>query len=107
MKGFVPCTDAFMVQRLRAAGAIILAKSDMAEWAFSTYLTISSIAGITRNPYSLDHVPAGSGWVSVDLRVHVLYVQCAPRRTDILSAKCSRKSRLQSIGTRRRNSRLK
>jgi amidase len=60
MKGFVPSTDAFMVQRLRAAGAIILAKSNMAEWAFSPYLTVSSIAGITRNPYDLEYVPAGS-----------------------------------------------
>jgi amidase len=60
MKGFVPATDAFMVQKIRAAGAIILAKSNMAEWAFSPYLTASSIAGITRNPYDLDYVPAGS-----------------------------------------------
>src|SRR3984957_2762125 len=60
MKGFVPSTDAFMVRRLREAGAIILAKSNMAEWAFSPYETVSSIAGITRNPYNLDYVPAGS-----------------------------------------------
>jgi len=60
MKGFIPATDAFMVQKLRAAGAIILAKSNMAEWAFSPYLTESSIAGVTRNPYDLDYVPAGS-----------------------------------------------
>ena len=60
MKWFVPATDAFMVQRLRAAGAIILGKSNMAEWAFSPYETVSSIAGITRNPYNLDYVPAGS-----------------------------------------------
>jgi amidase len=60
LKGFVPKTDAFMVQKIRAAGAIILAKSNMAEWAFSPLLTASSIAGITRNPYDLDYVPAGS-----------------------------------------------
>jgi amidase len=60
MKGFVPDTDAFMVKRLREAGAIVLGKSNMAEWAFSPYLTESSIAGITRNPYALDRVPAGS-----------------------------------------------
>jgi amidase len=60
MKWFVPGTDAFMVQRIRAAGAIVLAKSNMAEWAFSPYETVSSIAGITRNPYNLDYVPAGS-----------------------------------------------
>jgi amidase len=60
MKGFVPTTDAFMVQKIRAAGAIIIGKSNMAEWAFSPYLTHSSIAGITRNPYDLEYVPAGS-----------------------------------------------
>lgn len=60
MKGFVPATDAFMVRRLRDAGAILLAKSNMAEWAFSPYETVSSIAGITRNPYNLQVVPAGS-----------------------------------------------
>ncbi len=60
MKGFVPTADATMVARLRAAGAIVLAKTNMAEWAFSPYLTASSIAGITRNPYDLSRVPAGS-----------------------------------------------
>jgi amidase len=60
MKGFIPSTDAFMVRKIREAGAIILAKSNMAEWAFSPYVTASSIAGITRNPYDLERVPAGS-----------------------------------------------
>ena len=60
MKGFIPEHDATMVARLRAAGAIVLAKTNMAEWAFSPYLTASSIAGITRNPYDLTRVPAGS-----------------------------------------------
>lgn len=60
MKGFLPQSDATMVARLRAAGAIILAKTNMAEWAFSPYVTESSLAGITRNPYDLSRVPAGS-----------------------------------------------
>jgi len=60
MKGFVPEHDATMVAKLRAAGAILLAKTNMAEWAFSPYQTASSIAGITRNPYDLTRVPAGS-----------------------------------------------
>jgi amidase len=60
LKGFVPSEDAFMVKRLREAGAIILFKSNMAEWAFSPVLTESSIAGVTRNPYDLNRVPAGS-----------------------------------------------
>jgi amidase len=60
MKGFVPAEDAFMVRKLREAGAIVLAKSNMAEWAFNPYVTMSSMAGITRNPYDLERVPAGS-----------------------------------------------
>ncbi|HKF22646.1 MAG TPA: amidase family protein [Candidatus Angelobacter sp.] len=60
LKGFVPSQDATMVKKIRDAGAIVLAKSNMAEWAFSPYVTVSSIAGITRNPYDLDRVPAGS-----------------------------------------------
>ncbi|MDW7761323.1 MAG: amidase family protein [Acidobacteriota bacterium] len=57
---FVPQEDAFIIQRLVEAGAIILAKSNMAEWAFSPMHTESSTAGTTRNPYNLDFVPAGS-----------------------------------------------
>ena len=60
MKNSIPPDDAFQVRKLREAGAIILAKSNMAEWAFSPYVTVSSISGITRNPYDLDRVPAGS-----------------------------------------------
>ena len=60
LKGFLPDEDAFMVKKLREAGAIVLAKSNMAEWAFNPYLTESSIGGVTRNPYDLERVPAGS-----------------------------------------------
>ena len=63
MKGFVSTKDAFLVKRVRAAGAIVLAKSNMAEWAFSPYETVSSILpGYTRNPYALDRVTAGSSF---------------------------------------------
>ena len=60
LKGFAPDQDATVLKALKAAGAIVLAKSNMAEWAFSPMVTISSIAGETRNPYNLTHVPAGS-----------------------------------------------
>jgi amidase len=60
-KGFEPERDAFVVARIRAAGAIVLAKANMAELAFSPYETVSSILpGYTRNPYELDRVTAGS-----------------------------------------------
>ncbi len=60
MKGFIPDKTAYQVKALENAGAIILAKSNMAEWAFSPAVTISSIAGETLNPYNSDYVPAGS-----------------------------------------------
>lgn len=60
LEGFIPPDDAYQVKALREAGAIVLAKSNMAEWAFSPYETVSSILGITRNPYDLSRVPAGS-----------------------------------------------
>ncbi len=57
---FIPNEDAFIIQKLVNAGAIIIAKSNMAEWAFSPKHTESSTHGTTRNPYNLDYVPAGS-----------------------------------------------
>ena len=60
LNGFEPQTDAYQVRKLKEAGVIILGKSNMAEWAFSPRHTESSIAGTTKNPYNLDHVPAGS-----------------------------------------------
>ncbi len=61
LAGYVPEEDAFQVKRVRDAGAIIVAKSNMAEWAFSPYETVSSILpGYTKNPYALDRVTAGS-----------------------------------------------
>lgn len=57
---FYPEEDAFIIKRLVKAGAIIIAKSNMAEWAFSPMHSESSTVGTTRNPYNLDHVPAGS-----------------------------------------------
>ena len=60
LKGIEPDYDATQVELLKQAGAIVLAKSNMAEWAFSPSGTISSIGGLTRNPYDLTRVPAGS-----------------------------------------------
>ena len=59
-----PKTDAFLVQRLRAAGAVILGKTNLSEWANfrSTRATSgwSARGGQTRNPYALDRNPCGS-----------------------------------------------
>ena len=57
----IPPDDAFMVRRIREAGGIVVAKSNMAEWAFSPVETIGSAhSGYTFNPYALNRVPAGS-----------------------------------------------
>jgi Asp-tRNA(Asn)/Glu-tRNA(Gln) amidotransferase A subunit family amidase len=61
LKDFVSDRDAFQVARIKAAGAIVLAKSNMAEWAFSPLETVNSVMpGYTRNPYATDRVTAGS-----------------------------------------------
>jgi Asp-tRNA(Asn)/Glu-tRNA(Gln) amidotransferase A subunit family amidase len=53
--------DAFVVKRLRDAGAVMIGKSNMAEFAFSPVETVSSILpGYTRNPYDTARVTAGS-----------------------------------------------
>ncbi len=59
-----PKTDAFLVQRLREAGAVILGKTNLSEWANfrSTRSTSgwSGRGGQTKNPYALDRNPCGS-----------------------------------------------
>ena len=59
-----PKTDAFLVQRLRTAGAVILGKTNLSEWAnFRSTRSSSgwsSRGGQTRNPYALDRSPCGS-----------------------------------------------
>ena len=62
--GSKPPKDSFVVQRLRAAGAVILAKTNLSEWANtrSSHSTSgwSGRGGLTRNPYALDRNPCGS-----------------------------------------------
>ncbi len=60
LQNSLPPDDAFMVRRIREDGAIVLAKTNMAEWAFSPRQTVSSSYGTTANAYALDRVPAGS-----------------------------------------------
>jgi Asp-tRNA(Asn)/Glu-tRNA(Gln) amidotransferase A subunit family amidase len=59
LSGWVPPDDAVLVKRLRAAGAIIIAKTNMHEFAYGI-LTVGSLFGATRNPYALDGNPGGS-----------------------------------------------
>jgi amidase len=62
--GVMPPRDAFIVDRLRAAGAVILGKANLSEWANfrSTHSSSgwSGRGGQCRNPYALDRTPSGS-----------------------------------------------
>ncbi len=59
-----PAKDAFVVERLRAAGAVLLGKTNLSEWAnFRSSRSTSGWSGRggqTRNPYVLDRNPCGS-----------------------------------------------
>jgi len=63
-EGSRPQSDAFVAARLRNAGAVILGKTNLSEWANirSSHSTSgwSARGGLTRNPYALDRNPCGS-----------------------------------------------
>ena len=59
MKTSVPPADAFTVVRIRKAGALILAKANLQEFARGG-MSISSLGGQVRNPYDLSRTPGGS-----------------------------------------------
>jgi amidase len=64
LEGAVPPADAFLVKRLRDAGAVLLGKTNLSEWANfrSTHSSSgwSGRGGQCRNPYALDRNPSGS-----------------------------------------------
>ncbi|MGE0815018.1 MAG: amidase [Vicinamibacterales bacterium] len=64
LEGSIPAADSFVAARLRAAGAVLIAKANMSEWAYWRGLNASSgwsaRGGQCRNPYALDRTPCGS-----------------------------------------------
>lgn len=64
LEGHIAAKDAFIVKKLRDAGAVLLGKTNLSEWAnFRSSQSCSgwsSRGGQTRNPYILDHNPCGS-----------------------------------------------
>jgi len=64
LSGFAPSRDAFIAQRLRESGAVLLGKTNLSEWANIRSGHSSSgwsgRGGQTRNPYALDRNPCGS-----------------------------------------------
>src|SRR3979411_1904608 len=59
LKGAQPDRDAFAVKRLREAGALILGKANMSEFATGG-ISASSLGGQVKNPYDLTRTPGGS-----------------------------------------------
>lgn len=55
----LPATDSVQVERLRAAGAIVVGKTNAPEFGY-TAITKNLIHGASRNPWNLDHTPGGS-----------------------------------------------
>ena len=64
LEGNIAPKDAFIVKQLRKAGAVLLGKTNLSEWAnFRGKRSVSgwsSRGGLTRNPYALDRSPSGS-----------------------------------------------
>jgi amidase len=64
LEGSIPARDAFLAARLRAAGAVLLGKANMSEWAnFRSSKSTSGWSargGLARNPYALDRNTSGS-----------------------------------------------
>jgi Asp-tRNA(Asn)/Glu-tRNA(Gln) amidotransferase A subunit family amidase len=56
---FVPEVDAAPVQRLKAAGAVVVGKTNNPEFCYRGY-TDNDVFGLTRNPWSPDRTPGGS-----------------------------------------------
>ncbi|ADL05881.1 Asp-tRNA(Asn)/Glu-tRNA(Gln) amidotransferase subunit GatA [Lacrimispora saccharolytica] len=59
LSDFVPSYTASAVENLKKAGAVILGKTNMDEFAMGS-TTETSAYGVTRNPWNPDHVPGGS-----------------------------------------------
>ncbi len=59
LKGSMPGRDAFQVKKLREAGAVIVGKTNLHEFARGI-TTVSSLGGQTRNPYDVSRNPGGS-----------------------------------------------
>jgi amidase len=59
LDGYVPGADAALVTRLKQAGAIVLAKTTLPDFATS-WFSFSSVSGVSRNPYDLERDPGGS-----------------------------------------------
>src|SRR5439155_7891686 len=59
LTGFTPPYDATVIERLQAADAIVIGKTNLDEFAMGSS-TENSAVHLTRNPHNLEHVPGGT-----------------------------------------------
>jgi len=75
-KDYKPTRDSFVVEQLRKAGAIILGKTTLSEYAAGD--TFGSMFGVTRNPYDLERTVGGSSGGSADEESAASHVGSGP-----------------------------
>ena len=74
LRNFVPSEDGLMVQRMKAAGCIVIGKTNTPEFGMGSH-TFNELFGVTRNPYSLSRTAGGSsGGAAVALATRMLPV---------------------------------
>ena len=74
MRDFVPQTDGLMVQRMKAAGCIVIGKTNVPEFGLGSH-SFNEVFGVTRNPYDLSRSAGGSsGGAAVALATRMLPV---------------------------------
>jgi Asp-tRNA(Asn)/Glu-tRNA(Gln) amidotransferase A subunit family amidase len=86
LKGVMSKTDAFQIKKLREAGAIMLAKSNMAEFAFDPMETVNSLLpGYTRPVRGSGRTVTRSSWTRTACAAcgSASSDSCSPRRTPI------------------------
>ncbi len=74
MRNFVPSEDGLMAQRMKAAGCIVIGKTNVPEFGLGSH-SFNEVFGVTRNPYDLSRTAGGSsGGAAVALATHMLPV---------------------------------
>ena len=72
LRNFVPKEDGLMAHRMKAAGCIVIGKTNTPEFGMGSH-TFNSVFGMTRNPYDLTKTPGGSsGGAAVGLATRML-----------------------------------